>query len=98
MTGLPDYRGVNLSHWEGRVPLHLAGYRIDELLERSDALTSVVTLDRARLDDISGLEVIHLQCHIGTDTISLGRLGGRVTGLDFSPSALPVARSLTSIL
>ena len=38
--------------------------------------------------------MVHLQCHIGTDTISLARLGGRVTGVDFSPGALAVARDL----
>ena len=35
---------------------------------------------------------MHLQCHIGTDTISLARLGARMTGLDFSPAAIEQAR------
>jgi 2-polyprenyl-3-methyl-5-hydroxy-6-metoxy-1,4-benzoquinol methylase len=43
---------------------------------------------------LSGLDLLHLQCHIGTDTLSLARLGARVTGLDFSPTALEVARRL----
>jgi SAM-dependent methyltransferase len=37
---------------------------------------------------------VHLQCHIGTDTISLARLGARMTGLDFSPASLAEARRL----
>jgi SAM-dependent methyltransferase len=37
---------------------------------------------------------VHLQCHIGTDTISLARLGARMTGLDFSPAAIAEARRL----
>ena len=38
---------------------------------------------------------MHLQCHIGTDTVSLARLGARSTvGLDFSPAALEAARAL----
>jgi SAM-dependent methyltransferase len=37
---------------------------------------------------------VHVQCHIGHDTISLARLGARVTGVDFSPSALAVGRDL----
>ena len=64
------------------------------LLERPDAVSRVVAFDRERLGDLSGLDVVHLQCHIGTDTISLARLGARVTGLDFSPSALAAARQL----
>ena len=43
---------------------------------------------------LAGFDVLHLQCHIGTDTISLARLGARVTGLDFSATSLNVARRL----
>jgi len=59
-------------------------------------LSPVVAYDEPWLGDLTGLDVVHLQCHIGTDTISLARLGGRVTGVDFSPSALAVARDLAA--
>ena len=59
-------------------------------------LSPVVGYDRPWLGDLTGLDVVHLQCHIGTDTLSLARLGGRVTGVDFSPSALAVARDLAA--
>ena len=40
---------------------------------------------------------MHLQCHIGTDTLSLARLGAsRVAGLDLSPASLDIARDLVS--
>ena len=52
--------------------------------------------DRPRLGDIAGRRGVHLQCHIGTDTISLARLGARMTGLDFSPAALVEARRLAA--
>lgn len=43
--------------------------------------------------DLDGLDVIHLQCHLGLDTISLARLGARrVVGLDMSPRSLELAR------
>lgn len=45
-------------------------------------------------EPLAGLDLLHLQCHIGTDTLSLSRLGARVTGLDFSPTSLDVARRL----
>ena len=92
----PDHRALNLSNWESRVPHHLAGYPIDALLARPDALSRVVAFDRPRLGDIRGLETVHLQCHIGTDTVSLARLGAHMTGLDFSPSALAGARNLAA--
>jgi SAM-dependent methyltransferase len=44
------------------------------------------------------LRGVHLQCHIGTDTISLSRLGARMTGLDFSPASVAEARRLAARL
>ncbi|HWM03522.1 MAG TPA: hypothetical protein VNP92_14410, partial [Actinophytocola sp.] len=38
-------------------------------------------------EPLAGLDLLHLQCHIGTDTLSLARLGARVTGLDFSAAS-----------
>src|SRR4030095_11395280 len=46
---------------------------------------------------LDGVDVVHLQCHIGTDTVSLSRVGARrVVGLVFSPSALREARALAA--
>ena len=42
--------------------------------------------------DVSGLELLHLQCHFGIDTLSWARLGARVTGADFSAAAIDLAR------
>ena len=52
--------------------------------------------DLPRLGDIRGLRGVHLQCHIGCDTISLARLGAVMTGLDFSPAAIEQARDLSA--
>jgi len=78
------------------VPIHAASqdYAFERLAGDPSALSRVVEYDAPRLGDLTGLDVVHLQCHIGTDTVSLARLGGRVTGLDFSPSALATAADL----
>jgi SAM-dependent methyltransferase len=66
-----------------------------EAFDEPDHLSNVVRYDLPRLGRLDGLAVVHLQCHIGTDTLSLARLGARsVTGLDFSPAALAAARAL----
>ncbi len=57
-------------------------------------LSQVVRFDVPRLGDISGLRGVHLQCHIGTDTVSLARLGASMTGLDFSAPAVAAAQRL----
>jgi SAM-dependent methyltransferase len=54
----------------------------------------VVRFDRPRLGELAGIKAVHLQCHIGTDTVSLARLGAQMTGLDFSPASLAEARKL----
>ena len=54
-----------------------------------------VAQDRGRLGDLTGLDVVHLQCHLGTDTVSLSRLGARRTvGVDLSPGSLSRAREI----
>ena len=86
---------VNLANWNSRVAAHEQAYRLDELRDDPLHLSEVVRFDVPRLGSLAGLDVVHLQCHIGTDTVSLARLGARsVTGLDFSAPALEVATQL----
>jgi SAM-dependent methyltransferase len=92
----PGYVEVNRRNWESRVAIHEAGYGLDAFRRDPSHLSDVVRFDLPRLPDVAGLDVVHLQCHIGTDTVSLARLGARMTGLDFSPSALAVARQLAT--
>ena len=94
---MTDYVAVNLANWNSRVPHHERGYGLDDFRADPTHLSHVVRFDLPRLGDITGLDVVHLQCHIGTDTLSLARLGARtVTGLDFSAPALDVARRLAA--
>jgi SAM-dependent methyltransferase len=48
------------------------------------------------LGDISGASLIHLQCNTGADTVSLARLGARVTGVDLVPENVHYARMLAA--
>jgi SAM-dependent methyltransferase len=92
-----SYLDVNLANWNSRVPHHVKGYPLDSFRTDPTYLSDVVRFDVPRLGDISGLDVVHLQCHIGTDTLSLSRLGARsVAGLDFSQPALDVAAALAT--
>jgi len=91
-----SYRQVNLANWNSRVPHHEIGYGLDAYRVDPDHLSNVIRFDLPRLGEVKGLDAVHLQCHIGTDTLSLHRLGARMTGLDFSAPALEVARRLAS--
>ena len=64
---------------------------LDRFRRGEDALHDI---EAAELGDISAKRVLHLQCHIGQDTLCLVRRGAVATGLDFSAVALGVARKL----
>jgi SAM-dependent methyltransferase len=93
---MSDYREINGAYWDERVAAHAASpdYGLERFADDPAFLSDVVRFDIPRLGDIRGLDTVHLQCHIGTDTISLARLGARVTGLDLSAPALEVGRGL----
>ncbi len=48
----------------------------------------------AAIGSVEGLDLLHIQCHFGMDTLSWGRLGARVVGVDFSRVAIERARRL----
>lgn len=88
-----DWLDINRANWEDRVPIHLASdfYDVDGFRAGADALRCY---EVEEVGDVRGRRLLHLQCHIGLDTLSWGRRGALVTGLDFSPSAVDCARSL----
>lgn len=96
MTEYDGFRDLNLANWNERAPAHAASpeYGVRRFIDDPAFIGDIVVFDRERLGDISGLRGVHLQCHIGTDTLSLQRLGARMTGLDFSAAALDEARRL----
>jgi SAM-dependent methyltransferase len=92
------YRAANRANWDERVPAHVASpdYAVRDFLADPAFLSGVVRFDMPLLGDVTGLRGVHLQCHIGTDTVSLARLGARMTGLDFSAPAVAAARELAA--
>ena len=93
---MENHLDVNRANWDDRAAAHAAspGYAVERFVADPAYLSEVVRFDLPRLGDVAGLRGVHLQCHIGTDTISLHRLGARMTGLDFSPASLAQARRL----
>lgn len=95
---MEEYQRLNRAMWDSRAARHAASaaYDLDRYRRDPDAISDVVRFDLPHLGDLTGLDVVHLQCHIGTDTLGLHRLGGRVTGLDLSPASLVEARTLAA--
>ena len=89
-----DRNVANRAHWDERVPLHVAGdfYDLDAFRAGQDPLRD---FELAEVGDVGNRSLLHLQCHIGLDTLSWARHGAaRVVGLDFSEPAIDLARGL----
>src|SRR5258708_7805782 len=88
---------INRRNWDERALIHARDSTGDYMLDRfragEDALHEI---DAAEIGDVRGKRVLHLQCHIGRDTLCLVRRGAVATGLDFSREALNVARRLSA--
>lgn len=94
-----DSAEINRLQWDERAPAHANSpdYHVASFAQDPDYLSYVVRFDLPRLGEVAGLRGVHLQCHIGTDTISLARLGAHMIGLDFSPAALSEARRIAAL-
>lgn len=92
-----NYLNTNRQAWNQRVEPHLqsALYDMDNFVAGATSLNSI-ELDL--LGDVKGLNILHLQCHFGQDSLSLARMGAKVTGVDLSDKAIEKARQLNTQL
>ncbi|MGW8883141.1 class I SAM-dependent methyltransferase [Streptomyces sp. NPDC055749] len=89
-----DWQDANRARWDERVAIHAASefYDLDAFRAGKDALRD---FELAEVGDVTGKSLLHLQCHIGLDTLSWARHGAaHVVGLDFSEPAVETARGL----
>ncbi len=88
---------ANKAMWDERVPIHVASEMYDH-----DAFmagqNSLIPVELAEMGPVEGKSLVHLQCHFGHDTLSWGRLGATVTGLDFSGPAVEQATRLAQAI
>jgi SAM-dependent methyltransferase len=89
-----DWLETNRLLWDEMAALHPSTslYDVEGLIAGRDDLRP---WEDDEMGSLVGLDVVHLQCHIGTDTIGLARRGARVLGVDFSTEAIAVARQLS---
>ena len=86
---------ANRRLWDAWTAVHaegdfydLEGFRAGGVRLRDEEIAAV--------GDVRGKTLLHLQCHFGIDTLSWARLGARVTGADFSPAAIRLAREIAA--
>ncbi len=85
---------LNRAHWDEATEIHGRAnvYGIE------DFKAGLCRLHRVEVEEIggevSGKRLLHLQCHFGLDTLSWARRGAIVTGVDFSPQGIALAKRL----
>ncbi len=84
---------ANRANWDDRVPLHVASSFYDVEGFMAQPRTRHVW-ETEVLGPVAGLDIVHLQCHFGLDSLALAHDGARVVGLDFSSAAVATARDL----
>jgi SAM-dependent methyltransferase len=90
-------RRINRAHWDALAAAHGqdAYYDTEALIAGADTIREAEQAGiREAVGAVAGLDVLHVQCHIGFDAVSLARRGARVVGADFSPASLEKARAL----
>ncbi len=90
-----DWLRVNRANWDERAVVHASGELYDLAGFRAGRST-LRPFELAEIGDVTGRSLVHLQCHLGQDTLSWARQGAEVTGLDFSAQALGIARGLAA--
>lgn len=90
---MDEYIAANRENWNDRTRIHVGSkfYDVDRWM-RDERGPRAREFDA--LGDVTGLSLLHLQCHFGLDTLAWARAGARVTGLDFSPEAIDAARDI----
>jgi SAM-dependent methyltransferase len=87
----------NRAMWDEKAPVHLTSPMYDVPGFKAGRL-SLQAHEIEDLRDVAGRDLIHLQCHIGLDTLSWARLGANVTGVDFSAASIRGAEALAEEL
>lgn len=90
---MENYLETNKATWNKKVDVHMKSdfYFLEEFIQGRSSLNPV---ELGLLGNIDGKKILHLQCHFGQDSISLSRLGAKVTGVDLSDKAIQEAQKL----
>jgi ubiquinone/menaquinone biosynthesis C-methylase UbiE len=90
-----DYIKINKASWNNKVDIHLSS----EFYNQAGFLqgqTSLKEIELNLLGNIEGKSVLHLQCHFGQDSISLAKMGAKVTAIDFSEKAIEKGKEIAA--
>lgn len=86
----------NRALWDEIAPVHLKAYKEVTLLR--EGLEILDDIELREVGPVDGKSLLHLQCHIGSDSLAWVRHGAKVTGVDFSEQSIACANQLSEEL
>ena len=97
METMNDYFEANRHLWNQRTAVHKdsAFYDLARFKSGANVLT---TIELNEIGVVKDKSLLHLQCHFGMDTLSLGRMGANCTGVDLSDDAVNLAKEINEEL
>lgn len=92
-----NYLEVNKKLWNNRVDKHVKSdfYDMDSFINGRSSLNEI---ELNLIGNVAGKDILHVQCHFGQDSLSLARMGAKITGVDFSDKAVSRASQIASEL
>lgn len=91
---MDKYLTANKKRWNQAAEYNFSTWDVQGFVDDSGRLSRIVEADRRYLGDVTGKNLVHLQCHFGMDTLSWARLGAECIGIDNSDRAIQLARDL----
>lgn len=91
----PDLHEDNRIAWNAATAAHNS-HKLDQAAFLRAGGTTLFPEELELLGDLDGRALLHLQCNAGQDSLSLARLGARVTGVDISDEAIAFATALSA--
>jgi len=86
---------ANQAFWDEIAPVHYKSYDIEKLKQGKSLIDSI---QKKEMRNVKNKSLLHLQCHIGTDSLSWALEGAQVTGIDFSRESIKIANELKRVL
>lgn len=86
---------ANERNWDSRTPVHVAS-EFYGLAGDWDPFRWFAPFEWDDLGDLEGRDVLHLQCHLGAETVAFARKGARTVGLDISGESVRQARDIAA--
>lgn len=80
---------LNQANWDARAPIHVRSEFY--ALGKRDPLSWIIPFEWDDLGPLEGRDLVHLQCHLGVETMALAKRGARAVGLDFSARSVEYA-------